>query len=356
MTTKKYVWILVTFFGLFFFGNLALWYGYTGKTFQGGDLLRLGAILPVPSQTQRIREKDFIEFPEYLANDCQGTFDILTIGDSFSNITGYQNDFVTKYDLSVLHVPNHGYDAISLYYMLDKFGYIDRIRPKIVILESVERGIHGSFGTQILSTPTCKDASFRALMKKPMYAQEESAGKGWMPCVMVKANANLLFFKLRFFHHLYRVSNTTNVVPLTRDVFSAEGREHTLIFYNDDLNYLHTPANIDRINENLNAVATSMHAKGIRFVFLPAPDKFDVYYPELTPEAKARWPESPFFDEMRAAKKDYIFIDSQKLLRDAIKNGEKDVYLPDDTHWSWKAGKIVCADIMRQLNATNENP
>lgn len=358
MSTKKYVWILLAFFGLIFLGNFVLWYSYTGKMFSNsaerhGDLLRLGYILPVPSETKWLHyDQTRTEFPDYLARGSQGTFDVLTIGDSFSNGTGYQNEFVTQYHLSVLHVPNHDYDALTLYYMLDKLGYIDRIQPKVVILESVERSIQDRFGKQLLITPPCEDASFRNMMMKPMYAAEAKSRQGIAPGIMMKMNVRCLTEKARFYRHPYRVSYTTNVVPLTRDVFTPAGREHTLIFYNDDLNYLKTSVNIDMVQENLDAVSKSIQQKGIRFVFLPAPDKFDVYYPNLREEDRAQWPENPFFDEMNIKQKEYIFIDSRKLLREAVASGEKDVYWSDDMHWSWKASKIVCAEIMRQLETT----
>ena len=38
---------------------------------------------------------------------------------------------------------------------------------------------------------------------------------------------------------------------------------------------------------------------------------------------------------------DFKFIDSDILLENAVKNGTKEIYHFDDTHWTWKASEII---------------
>ena len=44
---------------------------------------------------------------------------------------------------------------------------------------------------------------------------------------------------------------------------------------------------------------------------------------------------------MESLPKDYVFINTKKILLDELERGEKDVFFKDDTHWSWKASKAI---------------
>ena len=48
-----------------------------------------------------------------------------------------------------------------------------------------------------------------------------------------------------------------------------------------------------------------------------------------------------FFELLREQPKEYVFVDTKKLLTEEVNKGEKDVYYADDTHWSWKASKKI---------------
>ena len=39
--------------------------------------------------------------------------------------------------------------------------------------------------------------------------------------------------------------------------------------------------------------------------------------------------------------KDYIFINSKKILSEYLEKDEKDIFYVDDTHWSYKASNIL---------------
>ena len=361
MTPKKYAITLILLLGLFFAGNLVIWYGYNGQSFHGfdghGDLLRLGNIRPAPSETEQQHDgKVCTRCQDYLTSGSTETFDFLTIGDSFSNDGGgepYQGVLTQEYHAKVLNLRFEKYDVVSLCKMLSDLGYFDRLGTKVVILECVERNIQPIYGDHYLEFIPYTGDPFQTdfLQANPPTPTAAPTRRQLFPGYMVKTNALLLDTKRQLRNHPYRVSDTTDVVSLTSDVFTPKGREHSLIFYHEDLLYLQRPVNVEMVNANLNHLAAILREKGIRLVFLPAPDKFDVYYPQLPEEWNAQWPENPFFDEMLAAQKDYIFIDSKKLLRAAVANGEQDVYWSDDTHWSWKAHQILSAEIMRQLEA-----
>jgi hypothetical protein len=76
---------------------------------------------------------------------------------------------------------------------------------------------------------------------------------------------------------------------------------------------------------------------------MPPADKYTIYSEYI---ANNPYPPSTFFELLRPLPKKYIFVDTKAVLSQAVKNGEKDIYYSDDTHWSWKASKLI-AESMR---------
>ena len=81
-----------------------------------------------------------------------------------------------------------------------------------------------------------------------------------------------------------------------------------------------------------------MRAKGISLYFMPCVDKYTLYN-DYIPDNP--YPRSILFEVLRELPRNYELIDSKKILREALANGEKDVFYSDDTHWSRKASKRI---------------
>ena len=76
--------------------------------------------------------------------------------------------------------------------------------------------------------------------------------------------------------------------------------------------------------------------------FLPAADKYDVYSDCIVNNPH---PKSRFFEILRPLPKRYVFVDSKALLLEEVREGEKDIYCADDTHWSWKGVKKIVGNM-----------
>ena len=77
-------------------------------------------------------------------------------------------------------------------------------------------------------------------------------------------------------------------------------------------------------------------------------DKYDLYYPYIK-DRRGRT-ENNLFEEFRnVPDKNYIFIDTKKILREALERGEKDLYWLSDTHWSWRGMSIVSEKIFEAI-------
>ncbi len=332
--------ILVFFFGL----NAIIWMFFTRDilTFDrhySGDLGRLGYI--VGSNTYRHPERTLprghIENTEYHGQHV----DVVTIGDSFSNLrlNGrdplYQDWIASLYNLDVLNVqalPNR--DVFATAVLLLNSGYLDKVKPRILLLETVERNC-------ITIPYTRLDLTQGSTLPVIEQYYRTAENKFNPPSIRFVNTGN---FKFLMNAVLYRFSDhaffsQVYIRDLTAPMFTVKNDRRLLFFRNDIKNSAAATAkSVREFNEDLNALADLLKSKGIRLYFMPAADKYDVYseYIDHNP-----YPTSRFFEILRPLPKRYVFVDTKALLLEEIRKGEKDIYYADDTHWSWKGVKKI---------------
>ena len=74
---------------------------------------------------------------------------------------------------------------------------------------------------------------------------------------------------------------------------------------------------------------------------MPAVDKYNLYSPYIISNS---YPKSILFEYLDTLPKDYIFINTKKILSEQLEKGEKDIFYADDTHWSHKASEVIIKD------------
>jgi len=335
-----------------------LWHGVVSKIFfsknDHGDLSRLGSFDTTEAVTKQVRyNTKHVEFEEYLRSGVSEHFDIITIGDSFSNGKGgaYYQDYLTEqYGKTVLNVKTGSYSAVQMLHLLDDLGYLDEIKPKTVILESVERNMQDYFGNVEANTLS---TSREAFMKSQLIGNKTeidaiTAEGKLLPSIMVDANMNFIENRIFALCHLGKLSDLVYITQLNRDEFTNLGQENMLLFLNDDLWYLKKQTNYKTINENLNMAADVLAKKKINMIFITAVDKYDLYYPYIKDHQGQQ--ENLFFVEFEKLPKNYTFINTKQILRSLLADGEKDVYWSDDTHWSWKAQQVIVNEVDKNIN------
>jgi len=121
----------------------------------------------------------------------------------------------------------------------------------------------------------------------------------------------------------------------------------------DDIKSLksYNQKNILKINEQFNYVAKKLKTLNIKLYFMVCSDKYDLYYDYIQDNKHIK---NNFFDLFRPLKKDYYFVDTKKILLPLLKDGVKDVYWIDDTHWSKKASEAVCSDEIFSKNISKK--
>ena len=347
MTSRRYVLTVAAVLYAFIGANVLLWHGYTGKIFVMKDMNRMATVITPDALTQDVHyAKHHTELMDYLASGSQESFDVMTIGDSFTNgLDGgsYPDYLVNQYGLKVINAKIRGHCLEDLYILLN-IGVIDRIKPRAVILESVERSVQGRLGTLEIN-PQLYETSIEKLPALMRTKAAQEIASGLMPSVMIQWNGQFLYYLLYHMRHPDKLSTKVYTIQLDRPFFTNPGHENNLLHYWEDLEYLKHPLNAEIVNRNLNNAARLLKARGIKLLFFAAADKYDLYYPYITDK---KHPENPFFAKMRAVQpKDYDFIDTLAVLREALARGEQDVYWLGDTHWSWKGIKLFCDELVK---------
>lgn len=319
----------------------------------GGDLNRLGKI----SITENYRDqfqKDFYQPQHYtdfstINSNNKNTFDILTIGDSFSQQMShsYQNYIATdvasviNFDTRAYNTPT--YNPIDFAYKLANGDVFNTLNIKYLVLQSVERNII-TRSENIDGNATITTKQLESFRKTKSNNNNFSATENYSN-----------YLKFPAYSILYNLSDNALFSPIhqksiNKELFSASNK---LLFLENDLIALKKNNDlklVKQLNNKLNILAEKLKKKNITLIVLPSPDKYDIHYDYITTKNK---PAPLFFNHMRDLKKEYLYIDSKKILKEHINNGVKDVYFVDDTHWSPKGAEIIANSITNIISNNN---
>lgn len=345
MKEKRYLYIFILLLALFIGFHSIVWNFFVKDVFvlkenvNIGDLGRMSYILK--SLEPRKNEQNLpLKHIEYNDNE---EVDILTIGDSFSNgaVGGpnkyYQDYIATTKNLKVMNIQPSNKGFIETVLILNDSGILNKLNPKVIILESVERIAIERYSKIIDWNIGLKDSSTSFLYKKYSHSTIPK------PSFINNLNYNALLYKLLYKYDDNAFFSNVYTSTLTKDLFSSENK-NKLLFYLDDLKYI-TKTNVESIsllNDNLNKLQQMLNEKSIQLYFMPAVDKYDLYSKYIENNNYLR---SSFFELLREKNKLYKFIDTKLILENMINNNEIDVYYSDDTHWSNKASEEIVKNI-----------
>ena len=361
MTSKGFSKALAAIITIFFLTNVILYFGWVdNKSFGAdghGDLANLASMAWSKSLTEQKKyERHHLELDDYLERTNNGEaikVDVLTIGDSFTNSGGgafYQDYLVTKYGVTVVNVPSNrikGLEALGMVEVLRNNGMLTKIKPKVVIVESVERYLFGRYddANYLTDVPALDELTviknFTKNKTKPVEKQDK-----FFPGYMIKRNINYLHEQSRKWRNKER---DVSFAKLNKNTFTAVGKENELMYITWDFTNPKINPDVEQTAKNIQTVADNLKAMGIELVFLPCPDKSSVYYPFLQPDGR-EYAAKPELDELLAVKRDYYMVDAKHILQQAVADGAVDVYWADDTHWSWRGFEIVVDEMMKNIN------
>jgi len=361
MSYKKFSKIILIVFLLFIGMNFLIWEFATKDILTRkspgiitGDMTRM-AYLP----RLNYERKNSINLPKKHLNhfeyDANNQIDMITIGDSFSNgNSGGLNRFYQDYlssdtNLNILnfHQIEGTRNYLETILLLLHSGELKSKGVRYVLVESTQRKVV----TRFLAPINLKINTNNTDIIAEHFIKYNNANLK-LPKISFINNGN---FKYLLYNFLYNFSPNAYISKvykekLNKQLFSIKSGDD-LLFYKSDLKSIsnNTKENIIKVNKNLNDVSELLNQNNIKLIFLPAVAKYDLYRDYL--RDKKNYPKDPFFDYFRELKKDYIFIDTKKILSKELKKGIKDIFYIDDTHWSYKASDVISKDIVKQLNS-----
>ncbi|WP_321470548.1 alginate O-acetyltransferase AlgX-related protein [Halarcobacter sp.] len=344
--------VLMLIFHVFIWNSYTKYVVQTNKMIYKGDLTRktykIDSVYPRYSfsNPKNSNLKKHIPLKDWDGKQV----DIITIGDSFSNgdMQGlnpfYQDYIVTINNKKVLNIPRlitQKYNYIEIIQMLNNSGMLKKLNPKYVIIESIERFSIERFSTNIDFSITDNNNRVFNFLKNFKYqffnSNDNEKAINFININNFKAFRNNMEFN---FISKYGLYSSVYIEPLSENFFTSEDK-NSLLFFKQDIDniILTTKSSVEKLNENFNKLAKSLSKNGIKLYFMPVVDKYNLYSKYIKRDVS--YPTSSFFELLRPLKKDYVLIDTKKILRNALKNGEKDIFYSDDTHWSYKASEMI---------------
>ena len=258
--------------------------------------------------------------------------DVLTIGDSFSqrDEDAYQN-YLSFKGLNVANCERHMFDnPMTFAYEVLDHDLIDSSRVKVLVVEIVERYVE-NFMTHFQPNPQKS-----ALMSNKKNIKDKKPTR-WS----LERARSFLFLRTGY------VENPVILEQLDGDYFSSD-KPQALYYYNEDLDGLTIDKEKeDTIFTNYHRLLDMAQKKHMQLIFMVAADKYDMYQNHIinNPNSKKTVNE----DIARVLKNDSHLLVSKNYLEPMIDQGEKDVYLYNDSHWSYKAAKVIADELYQRI-------
>lgn len=260
-------------------------------------------------------------------------YDLATSGDSFSqqNIFGYQNYLSHYENKNVLNFKRKDDSSLSpeqiaLNHL--KAGDFKKLRTKVVIVECVER-----YFVQRLN-----NLRFDSIVIELKHPLEKTKGKTLLEKISE-------WIRLSIWND--DEDNFVKKVKLNSYYFDDKKRGDILYFYKEDLWF--TTVKTDEIKQakiNILKMKKLFESNGIKFIYLIPADKYNVYQSFIKDNP---YPKNRIMENFKDFENTEFFINTNNILIPMVKNGVKDVYMMNDTHWSFKASEIVAKELHRRI-------
>ncbi|MBR2776831.1 MAG: hypothetical protein IKD75_06965 [Prevotella sp.] len=267
---------------------------------------------------------------------------VLTIGDSFSQMgrIGYQN-YMGQQGIDVVnkHLEPHNNPLQEAYNILDR-GLIDSSTVKVLIVENVERDFELNVQSFRISNVVVDEPE-----KEPAEEEDESdetTGTGSSSNWSVERARNLILFKTGYKSPVFTAT-------LRSDLFTCD-EPRTLYFYHDDIDqgFNISPTTDDKVRLVWQSLLQKATERGIHLILLIAVDKYDAYQSMIVDNP---FPHKTFCEDIeRIIGPDFHLLMSKRSLLPLIESGEKDVFMFNDSHWSYKASSIIARELIDRVH------
>lgn len=270
--------------------------------------------------------------------------DVLSIGDSFSQqVSGSYQNYLALSGLSVANCSWMLFSSPLQYaYNLLEQGILDSTRVRVLVVETGER----LFETEVYKfspgRPNIPKSSGSSSQKG-----EEGKAKNANEWSLSRARDMLL--------HRLGMNSAVYSAQLSRELFSSD-EPSTLYFYHEDISngMSLSPA----VEGKAKAVQATLREKaaerGVRFMWVVATDKYDLYQDYIVDNTFRRKTVMEDISRMLGDSRDLLL--TKDVLLPLVESGEKDVYLFNDSHWSYKGTKAVAQELYERIEKDCSRP
>jgi len=368
---------------------------------KNGDLGRIGWI-PIDSPKTPAKNITIqrINWIKYFENPEKYDIDLLIVGDSFSDVGNLPDYLATYNDMQVLAVRQHAingnktFTPFNLLIAMDNGGIIDKINPKIILLEQVEReeydrtneiNFNSNISMDEFETAIRKSENKLSTINNPIMEMDKNTDSHEIiddinmfqyfvpPSSQLRQNdpinekikktinfSSESFNTVKYIslsqiwliltgHSYNQISDflkySTYKLKLSEPLFTSPKDNNTLYFLSDDLlylNYIDDTIWINHLNSHLNTLSNRFAKKNISFYYLSAPDKFDFYFSCIEDNT---YPKNPYYEQMDGLCHSYHYINAKEILNKRLSDKERDIYWLGDTHWSWMSTEYLSSQI-----------
>ena len=344
---KKITFLWILSISVFLIFNFLIFFNYTFKVYPDtaditiGDLARMSYSVDIIQERENITDLEKLHLYQNQYN--YENIDMVTIGDSFSNggaggKNRYYQDYIsTIYNKKVLNLNIQNYkNYLEIIAFFANSGYLEKIGVKYVLIESVQREALVRFARNDLNLAIKTDKNLETIFRNSMETYNIEKLHNLKPSIINNLNLNAFIYNIKYYIKGYgKLNSSVYIEKLNKDLFTSKSSSK-LAFYHEDIKKLslETKENIELLNHNFNNLADILESKGIKLIFMPAVDKYNLYRPYIISN---NYSESIFFEYLSTLDKKYIFINTKEILSKNLENSEKDIFYADDTHWSYKA-------------------
>lgn len=295
-----------------------------------GDIGRIGQI--IFSKEYRSQDK-FNNLPMVSIDWCDTSNlksnSVLFMGDSFTALTFYP-DYLTN----ILQISSAKFFADNTASPEETFIALCNANietPKVIFLESVER---------FFISRLC-DLDFSSnILPKASVLSDVSVSKQ----VKEKQTDFSTFYKNQIIdnHAILKVS-------LRDSLFTCTRKENELYFYNYDL-VCPNEEQIQTAISKLDSLFMLARERNICLFYVIAADKYDVYQEFAIDNT---FPKKEVLEKFVEFESNPCFVNTKTVLMEKARQGVKDLYYADDTHWSPIGAQIVAEEIARHMDSLN---
>jgi hypothetical protein len=328
----------------------SLMYHFTAAMYDDGDLYRFAKVrhfkVPMPAPVA----------PDEDAEPMQlDTVSLFIIGDSFIEANAGHPALPLQLS-SALHVPIHAVQAgeSTAYFnplYLFKKGGVTRGKPRLVILERVERYIIDEFGYPLDDDPdiaTSAESVVKSdweIVQRRWFADAEKNYQIFLTSSSVTSPV-IELWNTAMFSLLGRISEKTPVYSLNPPfLFYDEEVTHdrTCGFY-----YPHPDSLIDTIAGNLAQLRDILKERyNTDLMFMPIPNPYTLYHTFINSD-----PYDQFLPRLEKAlnKRGVATVD----LYEPFKASKEILYFPTDSHWNADGVNVALRVLMETMKRTND--